>query len=697
MMEKSAKFEAFNDGKQVNIASITTNYGIFRYTRMTMVQEKKMSAKNRNKAPLFRSSFFIPITCLILAPSLLILINSCAQQGQLTGGPKDETPPVVVSSVPPNFSTHFNAGSAEVVFDEYIQLKDIGKQLVISPPMAKKPDIKARGKVLTIKFKDSLQPDRTYAINFGNALVDLNEGNPYKNFQYVFSTGSTLDSLEASGKVVQAFDGKPADDVLVMLYAGTADSLPLKSIPLYISRTDKEGRFLLRNLASGSYKIFALKDGNNNYLFDQPTESVAFLDSLITPSVIRDTTHPAVPEKDTLAPADTLKAAGEKTAGAKGRLKDLRGKMKQMREKSPAKRDTLAKADSVLEEVNRHPGFRYLPDSLIMRMFTEVKPNQYLSGSDRLRRDEFRLQFNQPVDSLTLEFLNQPNDSVPVTLEWTGDPDTIDFWLPGPGEALDSLTAIIEFKGYDSLERRVPRIDTVKLRYRPPAKAAAGAKKDFSVSASVQSTKTLEYGQQVVMTTSLPYLELDTSRILLVSGKDSLARPVPYHLFSDTLSGWVLNGMPVRQPEPRILKLAAPFLADSAYRLTLLPGAFTGLSGQKSDSLDVRFKMKSRDQYGTLKMEISGIEGPVIVELLGPGGKSVVASRRLGSPGTAVFDILPPGKYSARLIIDSNNNGRWDTGRYIRHIQPETVIPFPKEINLKANWDVTEPWKIEDP
>jgi hypothetical protein len=283
-----------------------------------------------------------------------------------------------------------------------------------------------------------------------------------------------------------------------------------------------------------------------------------------------------------------------------------------------------------------------------------------------------------------------------VALEWSGDPDTVDFWIMNKNLAAhDSLKAIFVYPAYDSLERHKIKTDTVKLRFRQVPKPGAKPKNEFTVSVSVEKSKTLEFGQQLNFTTSLPYISMDTSLIRLVSGKDSTARRVPYKMIPDTIKGLIMNGLPINQIHPRIIRLEAGFKADTAYRLRLFPGAFTGIAGQKNDSLDVRFKMKSRDQYGSVNIILPDLHGSAIVELVDERNK-VAATRMADGPGTVVFDLVSPGKYTARLIFDTNRNGRWDTGRYIRHIQPEKVINFSKELNLKANWDLTETWKWED-
>jgi uncharacterized protein (DUF2141 family) len=643
---------------------------------------------------LFRRSplAFKNVSSFLLLPFAVCLLISCAQQSNMmTGGAKDETPPEVISAIPPNFSTRFKSEKIEITFDEYFVLKDITKQLVVSPPMNKKPEFKIKGKSLDISFKDSLQPDRTYAINFGDALQDLNEGNPIKNFQFVFSTGDNIDSLQVSGRVIMVPANKPAEDILVMLYSGTADSLPLKTIPLYISRTDKEGKFTLRNLAGGSYKIFALKDGNTNYRFDVPTEAVAFSDSLITPSVA------LAPVPDTAKPArDSLNPVRDSVSKPKKDLSKAKNKIKAVKDKVKPVKDTTNQVQQPADTLQPKSKYIFKPDNIELHLFTEVRPNQYLSGSDRIRRDQIRLKFNEKIDSLNLEFLNLPKDSIAVSLEWSGDPDTLDFWILNKSMAtLDSLSAILRFPAYDSVERPTTKTDTVRLRYRAVPKPASAPKNEFFVSVSVEKNKSLDFGQPLVFTTSLPYVQMDTSLIRLVSGKDSAARKVPYTLIPDTLKGFVLNGFPIIQPHPRIVTLNAGFAADTSYRLVLLPGAFKGIEGQKNDSVDIRFKMKNRDQYGTIKIALPDLKGPAIVQMMDPRGK-VFATKLMTGVGTATFDLLPPGKYTVQLVFDTNSNGRWDTGRYKYHIQPEKVITFSKELNLKANWEVSETWQWED-
>jgi len=201
----------------------------------------------------------------------------CANQVSPGGGPKDSKAPVIKSMQPENQSVHFHAKEINITFDEYIQLKDLPAQLVVSPPLAHPPESRIHKKTLTLKLEDTLKANTTYTMNFGKALEDLTEGNPLVNFTYVFSTGDFLDTLYVAGKVMNATEEKPEKDVKVLLYREEGDSLPYKSLPLFFGMSNENGGFRVNNISEGDYKLFALKETNNNYLYDSPDESIAFL------------------------------------------------------------------------------------------------------------------------------------------------------------------------------------------------------------------------------------------------------------------------------------------------------------------------------------------------------------------------------------------------------------------------------------
>ncbi len=221
--------------------------------------------------------------------SLLFVAINCAKRGTPTGGEKDTTPPQLVRAEPPNNSINFNKDKIRIYFDEYVVLKNIQKQLIISPPLKQLPEITPQGgasKFIDIKINDTLQPNTTYVFNFGQSITDNNEGNPYNFFSYIFSTGSYIDSLSVSGTIKDAINREADDFVSVMLYQVDStfnDSIIYKKPPTYITNTlDSTTAFTLTNLRSGKYMLVAMKDVSNNYLFNQKTDKIAFKKEFIT-------------------------------------------------------------------------------------------------------------------------------------------------------------------------------------------------------------------------------------------------------------------------------------------------------------------------------------------------------------------------------------------------------------------------------
>lgn len=226
------------------------------------------------------------IICIVVLSALAWV--RCAHPVSPTGGPKDTTPPVFVKSVPEIYTVRFKEKKITIDFNEYIVLKNASKEIFTSPPMVVKPEYTVRGRSLVVEFQEELREDATYVIYFGNAITDLTEGNALKGFSYVFSTGDAVDSMMLAGKVMSAFDLKPAENVVVSVYAAGQDTMPLDSMPLKVPplsaiRTGADGTFTLSNLPDRDFLLFALEDLNNNFFFDLPDEKIGFLDSLVRP------------------------------------------------------------------------------------------------------------------------------------------------------------------------------------------------------------------------------------------------------------------------------------------------------------------------------------------------------------------------------------------------------------------------------
>jgi len=223
--------------------------------------------------------------CLVLA-LVAVLALQCAQPSSPSGGAKDENPPVILRLVPENEMVNFTSKTIEILFDEYIQLKDPSNQILISPSLKEKPVFTVKNKTLIVEIADTLQENTTYSINFGESIVDNNEGNILKNFVYAFSTGDELDSLEISGKVRDAVTGAPVENMKIQLYRTHSDSIPLLEKPNYFVQTDKNGFFKIQYLPETTFKLFGCSDENGTLVYEEPTENICFLDSLIDLSLI---------------------------------------------------------------------------------------------------------------------------------------------------------------------------------------------------------------------------------------------------------------------------------------------------------------------------------------------------------------------------------------------------------------------------
>lgn len=227
---------------------------------------------------MFRKLRHIPIAAVVF-----LFIAACATMVPPQGGPRDTTPPVVEECDPPNRSKNFEPGRVKITFNEFIQLSDVPNQVLISPPLKKRPMFQRRGKSVIFEIPDQLRENTTYSIFFGSSVADITENNKISNYKYTFSTGEYLDSLVYRGKAHRALSRETEAGWLVMLYKEKSDSVPMKKKPYYVAKTNKNGYYRFENLEEGSYKIFGLKDKNKNYIYDQPSEAIAFSDSLVKP------------------------------------------------------------------------------------------------------------------------------------------------------------------------------------------------------------------------------------------------------------------------------------------------------------------------------------------------------------------------------------------------------------------------------
>lgn len=413
----------------------------------------------------------------------IYLLHSCASQSSLQGGPKDEKPPVLLNSEPLNKSLNFNEKKIILNFDEFLQLKSVQQKFVMSPPVKENPQITNKGKSVIISFKDSLLPNTTYNLNFSDAIADLNEGNSINDFHFCFSTGSVIDSLKISGKVLNAVTLKPEKNMLVMLYTDTLDSTPIKQVPYYIGKTNDNGDFKIENIKNGRYKIFALLDGNSNMLFDLPSEIIAFSDSIIVPSVITEI------NKNDTAEIDSGEVQLEKII--------------------------------------------YKPDSISLFSFEEDRAKQFVKKVSRPYKNKCLLQFNRislgnvNVEGITTnKFILEKNKTL----------DSLTLWLT---DSLDYLKDTINFQlkyfKKDSLNKVYEVSEPVSFVYNVNDKKIQQSNK-LSVIVNFTNKQLVNSNTDIKLRFSNPVLNLTNSDIIVEETKDSVFHNITPKIIHDSLS-----------------------------------------------------------------------------------------------------------------------------------------------------------------
>lgn len=564
----------------------------------------------------------------------------CANPVAPTGGPKDVTPPKVVATSPANQSIWFTGKEIAITFDEFVQLKDLQNQMIISPPVGEPPDILLRRKTMHITFKEPLRANSTYNIFFGKGIVDLTEGNILQDYIFSFSTGAILDSLSIEGKVLDAFNLSPVKDSYVMLYDSIYDSVPYLSRPYYLARSAEDGSFKLNNLRDGKYLLFALGDKNNNYLYDPPSEPIAFADSLIQPQ-FKGAQMPEVARSagtDSLIYADTTHILADSVKKAEpGSLK-------------PFKNYTL---------------YQFLEADSVQRM---LKPTL-------LRQNVINLPFRYPVKNLSLKPLNPGFAGQWYFVEYNNVADTLTLWIPDPGA--DTLSVEVS-------DNQVVQ-DTLHIALKPAAPKRRGTSAEsIAVTPKLKFRNSLtnlkiKPNQPLTLTFDNPVSFTDTSKLILL--RDSVAINAPMN-FTDSLH--------------RRLTIKYPWKEGHTYKFTALDSAFVDLFGQGNDSITLAFTTLKESETGLIRLKISlppTTGTSYIVQLL-DAKQNLLEQRTIYSDTTLAYNYLPPKTYSFKIIFDRNRNGRWDSGNYLRKIQPEKVVFFLKPFELRANWTMEEEWDL---
>ena len=580
--------------------------------------------------------------------SVLLFCWSCAQQGSPSGGPRDEDPPLVIESDPPNYSTRFEAKKIEVTFDEYIVLDNVNQELIVSPPMEEQPSVKLRKRTMIIEYVDTLKSNTTYTFNFGDAIKDLHEGNKLQNFEYVFSTGDILDSMSVRGILQYAENLEvPDEPISIMLYADLRDSVPLLDIPLYVGRSNDSGVFSVNNLRPDVYKVFALKDGNNNFLFDLPTEEIGFLDTslIVNANFSRQLLGDSIVMS---AIPDTVYADSSGIAA-----------------------DSIADSGPDLNAI-------YID----LNLFSEASDIQYLTDNTREDRRKLQLIFALPLsDTFSYQTLQAADEDEPRFLErFSNRRDSLTLWVRDSAHyKKDTLQMAINYTVKDTSEQFVVRRDTLLFTYREKEKksknrrevAVQKAEEKLAVN-TMRNNGNQDLNRDLSLLLDFPVGSLEDTLFMLYHIPDSVEVPIPFVIEADSLN-----------PYKAVLKTS--WESASQYRMVVLPGALSSIYPMQHDTIDVSFKTRDLEFYGKILLSLANVNNQVVVQLI--SGKTIVEERIVKADGQYTYPFLSPKEYSFKFIHDLNENGRWDTGEYLKKLQPEPVELLPVTIEVRSNWD----------
>ena len=579
------------------------------------------------------------IKLFVVTLAVMLLVYACANKAQgPTGGPKDKTPPRVLRSFPVNGALDYNKKQVEIDFDEMVSIEKASENVIISPPQVKEPDVKSLGKKVTVNFEDKLLDNTTYSINFGNAIVDLNEKNPLKNYLFSFSTGNQIDTLKISGTVINSEDLNPMSGVIVGIYMETSDSVFFKKPFLRIGRTDDKGHFSIDNIKKGKYKIFALGDANRDYYYQQG-EGLAMCDSLLTPT----------------------------------------SRLEQMN-------DTIWKDSIHVDSVRTYMGTHFLPDNIALRYFKENKKRQYFVKSERKEPFVFSLFFNTSLSKLPdIKPLNFKWDDTKYILQKSLKADTLTYWIKDSTVwNTDTLRMQMTYLKTDSLFQLRSVTDTVnvfmrkgKISQKAKALKKSTKPKIEPLKFSNNISSSFDVFSPVVFDFEVPIANYDLSKITLSQKKDTTYKEIPFK--------W-------RSLDSIHMKFALDYkwVPEMSYRVEVDSAAFTSIYDRVTKEASNDFKIKSLDDYSSVKMLMANFNPKAVMQVL--DSKDVLLDTKPVSEKGTLFEYLKPGDYYIRMFIDENGNGKWDTGDFTQKRQPEQVYYYPKKLSLKANWEFEETW-----
>lgn len=596
--------------------------------------------------------------------AVVMLLAACASIGRPEGGARDELPPVFVRSNPEKGSLNFTGNKVSIYFDENVKMEDVVNKVVVSPVQKQPPSISANGKHLSVEFRDTLLPNATYTIDFSDAIRDLNEGNILDGFAFDFSTGETRDSLAISGMLFEARNLEPAQGVIVGVYSNLSDTA-ITTLPFErIAKTNQYGQFVIQNLAPGTYNVYAVNDLNRDYHWDR-SEDVAFLGRTVEPKV------------EGITVTDTLRASNG------------------------------------MDSIVMRAGHRYLPNDLLMTWFNENYKSQYLKNNSRIDSTRVAIEFGAPVDTMpVLTLLNTPMSGRRLDeisrVDHSTLCDSITYWITEKSViSIDTLLVEARYLRTDTLDNISWTTDTLRLLNRERSAFKKSIEKRDKEREKIRK-KLQEDGRDTVFVDEPVYMTFEPG----TRGNQELNLPlyftasqpidtiyadkIHFEMRVDTVWRDLGRQNIVRDSLNRQLRftLHHEWAEGQRYKLTIDSAAIVGIYGNVVKPTTAEFTVKKLEEYSTLRFNLIGIPTgeEMIVELLSSQDKPVATSKVVD--GTAEFTFVSPNTYYARAYVDSNKNGKWDTGSISEQRQPEDVYYYPKKLSVKKNWEIEQSWDI---
>ena len=581
--------------------------------------------------------------------------------GSPDGGWFDDDPPRILGSTPAEQATNVTAKKINIFFDEYIKLADPTQNVIVSPPQLETPEIAAKGKKIVVELKDTLIPNTTYTIDFSDAISDNNEGNPMGNYTFTFSTGELIDTFEVGGYVIDASNLEPVKGISVGLYADLADSA-FRTKPLQrIARTDGRGHFVIKGVAPGEYRVYALKDGDGDFKFTQKAEMIAFTHQLYTPSCAPDT-----------------------------------------------RQDTIWRDSLHIDNIVMVPYTHFYPDDIVLLAFQEEQTDRYLLKTERKDADRINIYFSYGNPQLpVIRGLNFDADSAFI-LEASAKKDSLTYWLRDTTLVNnDTLTFAMDYLVSDSSGQLILQTDTIEaLAKTPYAKRMKQLNKEIEDWQKEQEKKKKHDEPYDSIFPAKPLVPKYTVPSMMVPGSVvTVEMPSPLasldtaavHLYSKIDTLWYRTPFEFERRDSmlRTFVLRADWRLGTEYSLEVDSAAFTDIYGLVSKEYKQGIKVRTMDDFATIQLQLVGVQdSSVIVQLLDKGD-NVVREAAMAAGGTVKFNYVAPATYYVRAFADRNGNRIWDTGCYDDDVQPEDVYYYHRSIEAKAKWDIKQQWNLK--